>query len=299
MSVKRMNSGKESALISAILNDDIKRVKELIKTKSATGGRDSNGMTALMYAAAAERDEKIILALLPLEGKMTTTKAGKCEVGGKRYTFEKGSTALMFAVRSHHPETLRSLVEWENGMSDEKGQTALIIALQSGNTEAARMLVKYEAGMQQKNGWSALMEAALYNQVSIVKLLEGAEKGLKTNQRVASSSNYTVVFPTNATALYIAEHQNHKEVSDILRKYDSEIPVFNEDSEDQDDSYDFDIESYSVSEHQDSEQNALNEHGPDTQNQEDGLHYHGFDIGDYMDDEDIDAMLMAMVDNDL
>lgn len=252
MSIMDETNNKENSLIPAIFSHNMKQIEELIKDETATGKCDANGMTALMHAAARGYNN-IIPILLPVEGKMTTTKAGKYKMNGKMYEFKEGTTALMFAVHTHHPETLRLLVECEHGLSDKDGKTALMTALQSGNTEAARMLVEYEAGKQQKNGWSALMEATLRNQINIAKMLEEREHGFKINKRVASSNDYTTVFPINATAFYIAEQQKHKEISDSLKKYPDEIPVLNAQDDEQNDNESFDTSLTSDSKDQDSE----------------------------------------------
>lgn len=173
--------------------------------------RDRNGVTALMRAAAAG-DMEMVIPLVSLQGAVQTISGGSYELETGIYSFNKGTTALMFAAYYGQSEVARVLVEREGGIYDNGrltalmfaaergyvdvvkelvpqecrlqnwlGRTALMFAARNGHTEVAKMLMDNEKQMLDGNGWTALMYAASNGYLEIASLMLECEKCAQDN----------------------------------------------------------------------------------------------------------------------
>lgn len=175
--------------------------------------RDRNGVTALMRAAAVGNMEMVV-PLVDLQGAVQTISGGSHELEMGIYSFNKGTTALMFAAYYGQSTVARELVEREGGICDNGrltalmfaaerghvdvvkelksrecrlqnwlGRTALMFAARNGYTEVAKLLIEDEKQMLDGNGWTALMYAASNGYLGIACLMLDYEKCAQDNDR--------------------------------------------------------------------------------------------------------------------
>ena len=165
-------------LLRAILHEDIDKAREALKDGADVNARDSEGWTALHWAASG-RSVEIVRLLL---------KAG-ADINAQDNT---GSTALIWAVNpinmaDSETETVKLLLE--NGANvdtkNNRGETALIEELKSGNTDCITLLLKAHAdvNVQDNDGATALHYAASGRSVEIVRLLLKAGADVNTKDK--------------------------------------------------------------------------------------------------------------------
>jgi len=213
-------------LLRAILHEDIDKAREALKDGADVNARDSEGWTALHWAASG-RSVEIVRLLL---------KAG-ADINAQDNT---GSTALIWAVNpinmaDSETETVKLLLE--NGANvdtkNNRGETALIEELKSGNTDCITLLLKAGADVntKDKKGKTALMQTAPYENVEIVKLLlnAGANVNAKNNlgltvlkmERVNPEVRKVIqdfIDPLNRALLEAAKIDSYDGVTKALKK---------------------------------------------------------------------------------
>ncbi|EFO62966.1 Kinase, NEK [Giardia lamblia P15] len=210
-------------LMTAVKSNNIEAVKMILSSGVNVGKQDSKGMTAMMYAAEADRFQ--IVELLLEHEKCIRDKNGwtalmraaqknsvnslrlliKAEV---RMQSHNGRTALMEAITKKSLNSAVELVEYERGYQDRSGCTALMCAAEKGLTEIVIRLLDSEKRRQDDSGVSALMKAAAKNRVDVVSVLAECEAGLKNKK--------------GETALEIAQDRGYLEVTKILMDFPDE-----------------------------------------------------------------------------
>lgn len=137
-------TGHRTELISAVLNNDIHSVWQLIPQRA--GEQDMDGRTAMMYAAQKGYTEMVRL-LVDKEARIQTPY---------------GTTALMDAACNGHTNVVRLLCDREGGMCTNAkhtvgaGLTALMLAAHEGHVECVRLLADKELSMRCANGKNAI-----------------------------------------------------------------------------------------------------------------------------------------------
>lgn len=191
-----------TALMLAAIFGHAKCAGELLEE---AGMQDSNGRTALMFAAAHMHADIITI--------LADTELGFQDQYGRtalmaatlhnypdgvdllldecRMQDSTGVTALMLAAENDHHRLTRRLAEHEAGLTTNSGVTALMLAATYGRRLPARILALNEAGMQCSLGWTALMIAANGGNSEIVELLVDEEAGRATNHGWTALMNAT------------------------------------------------------------------------------------------------------------
>ncbi|EET00921.1 Protein 21.1 [Giardia duodenalis ATCC 50581] len=198
--------------------------------------RDRNGVTALMRASAIG-DMEMVVPLVNLQGAVQTISGGSYELASGVYSFNKGTTALMFAAWYGQNEAVRALVDCESKMQDNGrltalmyaaergyvevvgelksreckmwnwlGRTALMFAARNGHTDVAKLLLEDEKQMLDGNGWTALMYAASNGHAEIAYLMLDHEKCIQDND--------------GWTALMFAAYYGHTDMIGLLLNYE-------------------------------------------------------------------------------
>ncbi|TNJ28470.1 Ankyrin repeat protein 1 [Giardia muris] len=156
-------------LIDAAKKGDVKRVRELL---TESGKKDSQGKTALMYAAENGHID-CVQVLADEEAKMTS---------------DERRTALMCAAKNGHVAIVEILRDKEGGLQDIDGWTALMSAAKHGHINCIELLLN-EAKVKTKKkvdsirkGSTALIIATYYNKVEAVKILSSREREIKDTE---------------------------------------------------------------------------------------------------------------------
>ena len=126
--VKYESSGK-TPLIKAAYDDNVNLVKKLLNSGVDAKATDSNGQSALMYAAIRGNDKAVEL-LLP----KSDTKA----------TDNLGSSALMLAAVYGNIKVVELLLPFSDvKVTNRRGNTALDLAKSAGRNQIVRLLQQY------------------------------------------------------------------------------------------------------------------------------------------------------------
>lgn len=137
--------------------------------------RDRNGVTALMRASAIG-DMEVVVHLVKLQGAIQTINSGSSEIELGTYSFNEGTTALMFAAWYGQSEVAKVLLDHESRIRDNGRLTALMYAAERGHVGVVKELRLKESRMQNWLGRTALMFAAQHGHIDVVKLLLEDEK---------------------------------------------------------------------------------------------------------------------------
>lgn len=130
---------------------------------------------------------------------------------------EDGWSALMYAVRGHHPPCVSVLVGIEAGIQCPNGKTALMLAAEAGDSECVRLLYPFEARLCDENGWTALMYATFNSQARCVSLLleeAGAQSTGQVQRQELDSGRPT--YPSGSTALMLAAAHGYLQIAECL-----------------------------------------------------------------------------------
>lgn len=225
------NAQKDSntALICAACKGYTEIVELLLEHKANTNVKDSQGMTALMWATATLIGKPKIVELLLEYGADVNAKdddsstaligatlRGDAEVaevllehGADVNTKDNnGFTVLMWAKDSRIAELL---LEHGAGINtkDDDGSTALMWATSRGNAEVVELILEHGADVNAKdnNGETALMWAVKESKREVVEAL------LKHNAKVNAKDN------NGRTALVFAETNGRKRIASLLREH--------------------------------------------------------------------------------
>lgn len=122
----------QTALIIAALNRQLVSVQTLVEKGAAVGAIDKAGYDALIAAAGVGAVD--VVAYLLKHGAVHDAKADPRNVNG--------TTALMMAVKTNHPDTVRTILDAgvDVNRRSAKGFTALDYALGSKDTSIAELL---------------------------------------------------------------------------------------------------------------------------------------------------------------
>jgi ankyrin repeat protein len=180
-------------ILIATKNNDIKKVKYLLKTNYDINIQDDDGNTSLMIASE-NNDINIINLLLEHKSEVNIQN-------------ERGYTALMIAVTKNFESVIDLLIKAKADLdiTTNIGNTALLLAIKKENINIVKKLIKGNANVNIQNniGNSSLMLACEQDNKEIVDIL------LETKIDVNLQNN------KGNTALLIASYNNNE---DIIRK---------------------------------------------------------------------------------
>lgn len=223
-----VSNEKNTALMFAAREGYSNIVKELIIKSNELDIKNSDGSTALTFAAVGgytecfnllydsylnneicpTNDGFTKLMLAASRNNIDAVRQGINE-GEARKISSTGFTALMYAAINNSVESLLLLAPYEIKMTTESGITALMLAAKMGNVKCVEALIGEEIGMQSVQGWSALMFAAFSNKPRCVELLLKPEFELKNED--------------GDTALNIAKIYRAKEANEIIHIYHASL----------------------------------------------------------------------------
>ena len=173
---------KQRSLLAAANLGDLYRVKELLQKGVKADAADSNGFTALMYAAW--KGHKDVVEILLVAG-------AKIDAADNN-----GNTALMLAAREGHKDVVEILLSAGTKIdaADSNGFTALMQAARNGHKDVMEMLLSAGAKINaaDNNGNTALMLAAREGHKDVVEML------------LSAGANVAVVNKYGETALLLA-----------------------------------------------------------------------------------------------
>ena len=225
-------------LQEAAKRGDITTISSLLNEGASPDAKDSDGVTALMYASESGHTDVVVLLLKQganpnlrdsqygMNALMLSAAEGhtnivgllleaKSEVNAKDYNL--GATALMGAAEYGHTAVIELLIYKGADVNaiDKRGFRALAQAATNGHPETVRLLVTNKADLNaqdDKYGATPLMGAAANGHYPIVEFLlkHGADTTLKSKN--------------GFTALEFALQNGHVKVVDLLKqaKFQSE-----------------------------------------------------------------------------
>ncbi len=179
------NADGETALMVVARTGNTEAAKLLLKAGAKVNARESwGGQTALIWAAA--QNQPAMIRLLAANRAEVDARSVVRD-WGRRMTAEErpkdmnrgGMSALMFAARDGHIESVRTLLELgaNPDFSDPDGSTPLIVALMNGHWDTARLLIESGADV---NLWDWWGQSPLYMAVDMNTLPAGARIELPT-----------------------------------------------------------------------------------------------------------------------
>lgn len=179
------NADGETALMVVARTGNTDAAKLLLKAGANVNARESwGGQTALIWAAA--QNQPAMIRLLAANGAKVDARSAVRD-WSRRMTAEErpkdmnrgGMSALMFAARDGHIESVRTLLDLgaDPDFSDPDGSTPLIVALMNGHWDTARLLIESGADV---NLWDWWGQSPLYMAVDMNTLPTGARIELPT-----------------------------------------------------------------------------------------------------------------------
>ena len=191
-------------LFTAVDDNDVAALDEVLAKGVDVNGKDSEGYTALMKAALAGHPD-IVRALI---------KAG-ADVEAK--TTASGATALMIAAEEGQTEAVQALLESpgiKKDAQDTDGWTALMLAASEGHTNTVKALLDKgaDANAVDNDQKTALMYASEGGYLAIVQAL------------IAAGALIDIEDAEGETALSQATENGHKAIIDLLTPVDSKGP---------------------------------------------------------------------------
>jgi ankyrin repeat protein len=179
------NADGETALMVVARTGNTAAAQLLLKAGAKVDARESwGGQTALIWAAA--QDQPGMIRLLADNGAAVDARSVVRD-WGRRVTAEErpkdmnrgGMSALMFAARDGHIESVRTLLELgaDPDFNDPDGSTPLIVALMNGHWDTAKLLIESGADA---NLWDWWGQSPLYMAVDMNTLPAGARIELPT-----------------------------------------------------------------------------------------------------------------------
>lgn len=204
---------KCSELRSAILSNNLFKVKELLKDKTVNiNEKDSEGLSPIHYAVCLRYADIFRLLIKHRDTNLNATD-------------NRGWTPLHYAVKHNNYEFVRTLLKKRSIKkgemlrislfnSEENGMTPLHMACFFGLYEIAELLVYKKAPINKQdiNGNSPLMRAVMSRNHKTINLLASQPK---TNFSIRNNKGQTV-FDLPQVIYY-------REIHDLLSKYRSKI----------------------------------------------------------------------------
>lgn len=232
---ERIAKQNKYALLEAIRNQDVKKVKLYLDKKVNPNSLLENGESLLNYAVTSQNIAIVKLLLeyganpntaneLGTNALMRVIRSGNVKIFNLlidyginvNQTDLKGRTALFYAVENNSNNMLNTLLN--SGISidvtDNYGATAFLYACTLGNIPACKILM--QSGCQISN-------ADLYGNTA---LHIAAQKSITILARMLiENGNIDITAKNNSgkTALYYAQKNNNQEIIDMLRSSDDEI----------------------------------------------------------------------------
>ena len=208
------------AIFDAVKSNDYAGVEKLLKQGARVNQRDWANNTPLMYAAVRGYTNicKLLLSYYTkdmIEKKMIDEHN------------EYGWTALMFAARNNHPETVKFLIEKGADKNYKTGvffETVIGIAAHNGANKAIEALLEKGVSIEQKgfNGYTPLMYAVNANQANTVYYLLSDKKNINAKADV----NATDII--GGTPLMLAAALGHYKILQMLIANKAKIDTVNE-----------------------------------------------------------------------
>jgi len=221
LSVSTMaGAASDAPLLDAVRVGDASRVQALVENHVDVNAGDSDGTTALHWAAhrgdidivhllisagadadVANRFGSTPLALASESGSSAAVDALLAAGADPDGAGPEGETALMTAARTGRVAVVRALLDRgadPNATERWRGQTALMWAAAESNIEAAEALIAggAEIGARSSNGFSALMFAVRAGRLETVRSLLDA--GAPVNSALDDGTSALVLATKNA-----------------------------------------------------------------------------------------------------
>src|SRR5712671_3033626 len=201
---------------TAAQNRDTEALKALLKQRADVNAAQSDGTTALHWAAHWNDAEAVTLLL----------RAGANAKAANRY----GATPLSEAVVSGSAAMIEALLSAgasAKTLTTEDGETVLMTAARSGNTDAVRILLDRGADVNAKEsykGQTALMWAASERHPDVVKLLmaHGADWKVRSIDRetkpprLSAASSISPIARGGFTALLFSAREGDIESARVM-----------------------------------------------------------------------------------
>lgn len=179
------NAEGETALMRVARTGNLEAAKLLLKHGAKVDAREKwGGQTALIWAAAQNHPQMV--RFLASKGADVNARSAVRD-WPRRMTAEErpkdlnrgGMSALHFAAREGHIETVKTLLELgaEIDFTDPDGSTPLIVALMNGHWDTAKLLIESGADV---NHWDWWGQTPLYMAVDMNTLPLGARIELPT-----------------------------------------------------------------------------------------------------------------------
>lgn len=181
-------------LFEAAIKHTCSAVKAIIEEGADVNAKDSDGSTALMWAAW--RNELDTAKLLIQNGADVNAKDSKAV------------TALMYASEknSHHVAKLLMEKGADINEKNNKGETALMWAAWRDSPAVTTLLLEQGAdvNVKDKNGWAALMYATTHSSLDVVKLM--IEQGADVNAKNKAGKSALDVANSEEMKKFLREH---------------------------------------------------------------------------------------------
>lgn len=204
--INQQNNENKTALIYAVLNNNIDIVEILISNGANINLQDNLGFTALMYASK--------------EGKIDMVKILLQNGANPNITNYNITTALMYAAKNGHKEIVQILLKAKANINviNTYGVTALISAAITPHVEIIQMLINNSANIniQDHNGYTVLMYAIDKNHKNLI-------------DQILKNSHVNIDIQTNNgnTALHIAVNNGNTKVVEKLLLANADINIKN------------------------------------------------------------------------
>ncbi|MEY2854063.1 MAG: hypothetical protein RL030_1195, partial [Pseudomonadota bacterium] len=173
------NVDGQTALMAVARTGNIEAARALLRHGARVDAREKwGGQTALIWAAAQNQPEMVRFLVsrgadVNAHGTVREWQRRVTAEGRPKDMNRGGLTALLYAAREGHLDTLQVLVDLKADLdlADPDGTTPLVLALMNGHWDAARLLVNAGADV---NLWDFWGQSPLYMAVDLNTLPTGA-----------------------------------------------------------------------------------------------------------------------------
>jgi ankyrin repeat protein len=194
---------------------------QLIDLNAQIDKQDSNGYTALMYAA--EKKESV-----DQKGKMDIVTCliedTICNINAKN---NKGYTSLILALKTNDDDGIARIIldadrdqntDYINAKENEDGKTALIYAAKKGYNYIVKELIKKGADIEIEDFYArnAFMEASLFQKIDIMNTI--LEQAKKQKIEIDKYVNIKDIYGNTALILDVLEYNTDPEFEEEVLK---------------------------------------------------------------------------------